>query len=136
MDPERHLAQLVHHARQPLDDAGQLGVELAELGRHGRLSRAQLERERDELLLRAVVQVALDPLPCRIGGGHDPRARSGELRSALGIRDRGRHELGELGEPGLGLSGQRLRLTRRGGHQPPQRSVDDDRHAHGPADVR
>ena len=74
VDPERDLTQLVHYARQPLDDVGQLGPELAELGRHRRLRSAQFERERDELLLRAVVQVALDPPPGRVGGGDDPCA--------------------------------------------------------------
>jgi hypothetical protein len=55
VDPVRDLAHLVQHTGQPVDDAGQLGAELAELGRYRRLRRPELERECDELLLRAVV---------------------------------------------------------------------------------
>ena len=78
---------------------------LAELRRRRRLRSAYLERKREELLLSAVVQIALDPPPGRIGGGDDPRARGFELAAALGVRDRCAQELRELREPGLGFLG-------------------------------
>ena len=47
---------------------------LVELGRHRLLRCAQLERERDQPLLRTVVQIALDPPARCVGGRHDSRA--------------------------------------------------------------
>ena len=41
-----------------------------------------LEREADEALLRAVVEVALDPAPRVVGGLHDPRPRGAQLVGA------------------------------------------------------
>src|SRR5207249_3457001 len=79
--------QLVEHARVSLDDARKLRPELAEVRRHRRLGRADLERKRDESLLSPVVEVALDPPPSRVGGGNDPRARSVELGAALRVCD-------------------------------------------------
>ena len=76
-----------------MDAAG----ELAQLGQRGRQSlrqvvdrrilqphpqHAQLQRERDELLLGAVVQVALDPAARRVAGLHDPQARHAQLLHA------------------------------------------------------
>src|SRR6266545_5408145 len=59
MDPESHLTELVEHAVQSLHDVRQLGPVLAKLWRHRRLRCAQLECERNELLLGAVVEIAL-----------------------------------------------------------------------------
>ena len=53
--------------------------------RHRRLRRAQPQGERDQSLLGAVVQVALDAAPGVVGGGHDPRPRGGELGIELGV---------------------------------------------------
>jgi len=46
---------------------------LTELLRNRRLRRAQRQRERDELLLGAVVQVAFDPPAGCVGSDHDSR---------------------------------------------------------------
>ena len=43
------------------------------------LDQAQLHRERDEPLLRAVVQVALEAPPLRVAGGDDALARRLQL---------------------------------------------------------
>jgi hypothetical protein len=59
------------------------------------LRRAQLELERHEPLLRAGVQIALDPPPGIVGGGDDPRARGGGHGAALRIGDRRRQKLRE-----------------------------------------
>ena len=49
---------------------------------HGALlGHAQVQRERHEPLLCAVVQVALDPAPLGVGRGDDARARVLELRA-------------------------------------------------------
>jgi hypothetical protein len=69
---------------QLLQRAGGLGdstVELrAQFGRRG-LRRAQLQREGDEALLSAVVQVPLDPAARMVAGRDDPRACRTRSRS-------------------------------------------------------
>jgi hypothetical protein len=72
-------------------------VQLGQLRGHGGLGQAQLEAERDQSLLGAVVQVALDPAPGVVGGGDDPGPGRGELGAAVGVRDRCADELGEAG---------------------------------------
>jgi hypothetical protein len=114
MEPERDLAQSVQHVHHPFGDVREVRALLPQLGRHGLLRGAHLERERDELLLHAVVEVALDPPSCRVGRGEDPRPRGVELGPALGVRDGGRHELGEPGKAFLGVGRQRLVGRRRG----------------------
>jgi hypothetical protein len=79
MDPEGDLAEFIECARQTVDDVGQRPAVLFELLRHRRLRRPQLERQRDELLLRPVVQVTLDPAPRCVGRRDDARARGLEL---------------------------------------------------------
>jgi hypothetical protein len=61
------------------------------------LGRAKLEPERDEALLCAVVQVALDAAASFVGGGDHAGTGGRELGSALGIRDRRRDKLSESG---------------------------------------
>src|SRR4051794_14862084 len=63
VNPVGDLPQLVKRARQPRGNARQRALELIELRWHYRLRRAQLQAERDEPLLDAVVQIALDPPP-------------------------------------------------------------------------
>ena len=92
-----------------------------ELGRDGRLRRAQLQRERDEPLLGAVVQVALDAAPRLVGGGDDARARRLQLGPALGVGDGGGDELGESAEALLGSRRRRVVAGRCDGHTPHRR---------------
>jgi hypothetical protein len=68
------LSQLFEDAGQLLGHMRQLAFELPELRRHRPLQRTQLEPERDEPLLGAVVQITLDPPPRLIGGGDDAGA--------------------------------------------------------------
>ena len=103
MDSERDLPQPVEGCREPFRDLGQVLTMLAQLLRRVRLRRPHLERQRDELLLRAVVQVALDPPPGRVRGGDDPRAGGVELGAAVGVRDRRRDDLGEFAQAPFGV---------------------------------
>ena len=48
------------------------------------LEQAQLEGDRDEALLRAVVEVALEPAPLRVARGHDPLTGGVQLHDAGG----------------------------------------------------
>ncbi len=89
MQPTGDLTQLIQHA----DDLGGRGVQLrgqlAGLRRHRRLRRAHVQGQGDQPLLGAIVQVALDPAPGGIGGGHDPRPGGGQRGLCLGVGDRG-----------------------------------------------
>ena len=77
MDAAGELAQLGQRARQPLGEL--VDLRLGVLVLHARLEHPQLQRERDELLLRAVVQVALDPPARRVARLHDPQPRHPQL---------------------------------------------------------
>ena len=96
------------------------------------LVRAGRELQRDdrvhEPLLRAVVEIADDAPALLVAGRHDARAGRGDLRAALGVRDRRGDEVGEAGEPLLGAGRQRLGALRRG-DDAPQTVLDDDRGA-------
>ena len=53
-----------------------------------RARHAQLERELDQPLLGAVMEVALEPSPCLVGGLDDPRPRRAQLRlGSLAVGD-------------------------------------------------
>ena len=57
-------------------------------------------RQRDQPLLRAVVQVALDPAPRLVAGLHDAGARVGELLARLRVGQGLGDQLGEAGDSG------------------------------------
>jgi hypothetical protein len=104
------------------------------VGRCGKVAERlprQLEGEdrAHHALLCAVVQVALDPPPGLVGGGHDTRPRSGELGTALGVRDDQSDELGEVRHALFAVRRQRLADARRD-QRSPWAVVDDDRARH------
>src|SRR4029077_12270984 len=74
MDTEGDLAEVIECAGEAFHDAVQLASVLLEFPGNGRLRRAQSKREPNQLLLRAVVQVAFDPAPGRVGRSHDSSA--------------------------------------------------------------
>jgi hypothetical protein len=121
------LLQLLRRAVQPGRDAVQFRPEFVEVGRHRRLRRAQLQRQRDQPLLGAVVQVALDAAPGLVGGGDDAGARGRQLGLRLGVRDRGGDQLGEVGQARLGVGRQRLGSGGADPDQPPQPPLHRDR---------
>src|SRR4051794_41830416 len=105
MDSARELAQLLQRLRELV--AGRADELLRErwVVADAALDHPQLERDRDESLLRAVVEVALEPAPLRVAGGDDALARGAQL-----------------GEPAPGLGGPPRgveRDRRRGGGGPP-----------------
>ena len=63
-----------------------------------------------------------------LGQSRDPHV-------ALGIRDCGRHKLGERGEARLSVAGQRLLQDRADAHHPPHATLDDDRRPNRRADT-
>jgi hypothetical protein len=72
----------------------------------------------------AVVQVTLKDAAGAVEGGDDARARGHQLGAAFRVRDRGRGQLGEVGDALLRVRGEGT-APRRG----------DDRAPHAPADV-
>ena len=106
MDAARQLAQLLQGVRELV--AGEL--EVAVLGMPAR-RQPQHQRQRDEPLLRAVVQVALQPPPLGVAGLDDARARGGEIGARLRIGQRLRRELGEVRDPLLGARRERSSVT-------------------------
>ena len=66
------------------------------------LGQSELQRQRDEALLRAVVQVALQAAALGVAGADDARARGGQLGVGIGVGERLRHEVGEVAEALLG----------------------------------
>ena len=91
MDPVRELAQLVDGDLQLVGAPSSSGPPRVDAPRPTPLRAPELERERDQPLLRAVVQVALDPTPLLVGRGDDPRARLLhllELRAHLRVEPR------------------------------------------------
>ena len=107
MDAAGDLPQVIKHAHELRGDiVHDLGTDLATFG-GCRRCRPQPQGQRDEALLGAVVQVVLDAPAGLIRGGDDPRARGHQLSPALRVRDRGGHQVGELGHPLLGIRRQR-----------------------------
>ena len=113
VDAAGQLAQLLERLREVRvgapEQLGRLRVAVGDLPP----DQAQGERERDEPLLRAVVQVALEPAPLVVARRDDARARCRQLLARLGVGQRERDELGEVGDPLLGSRRQRLLLDRR-----------------------
>ena len=121
MDAARELAQLRERDRELLADLVDGAREPAV--RQPRLEHPQVEREADELLLGAVVQVALDPPARVVGGLDDPQPRDPQLL----------HPRAQLGLQALVVD--RQRGGRGGGGDELRRGVelgvvDDRRHAH------
>jgi hypothetical protein len=80
VDAPRDLLQILDRTGQTAGSMGDLPLERRKLGRHRGLLGAQLERQRDEPLLGAVVQVTLDPATGLVAGGDDSRANVSAMR--------------------------------------------------------
>jgi hypothetical protein len=74
MNPSRQLPQVVQDAVQTLRRPRQLRSRLSRVGKLRGLRSSQLQHQRHQPLLDAVVQIALDPAAALIRGGDDPRA--------------------------------------------------------------
>ena len=87
--PLRDLPQVIDHAHELSGYARDVTAE--PLAHGGRRRHAQPERDRDEALLRAVMQVTLDPTARLIGCGNEPDTGSHQLGPALRGSDRRRN---------------------------------------------
>ena len=117
----------VQHVRQCLFCLGQLGPRLGQLTGDAVPGGPQLEAERDELLLGAIVEIALDPAPHLIARRDDTPARRHQVGAPLDVGDRGGDQFGEPGEALLGACLQGSGPVRGDHHQAPHPAVHDDR---------
>ncbi len=99
VQPAGDLPQFLQHPVQSRRLSASSCSLLAGSGRPTASAARSSRARRDQALLGAVVQVALDAAAGGIGGGHDPRARGGQRRLGFGVGDRGASQLGEPGQP-------------------------------------
>ena len=96
----------VRESRNPLTDVLEPVPDIGQPRRDLRVARRELPRERhldlqgDQLLLRAVVEVALDPAPLGVPDGRVPCARGGELVVVVGAPRRGDRSRARAARPG------------------------------------
>ena len=100
VDPPRQLAQLARRGCQLVREPVQERCDRRGVGLHPRAHHAHVERQGDEPLLRAVVQVALDLAARGVRRGHDPHARLAQLLGARRLDLAPAQRL--LGRPALG----------------------------------
>jgi len=70
----REVAQLLHRLLDVAADLLEHGVRSFGIVLRDLAHQVDAHRQRDEVLLRAVVEVALDASTLRVAGLHDPRA--------------------------------------------------------------
>src|SRR3954452_9496339 len=119
------LPQLIDHAQESRGHVRDLVTDLLALV--GCRRKTQSECQREEALLCAVVEVALDPAAGLIRCRDDARTGGYELGPALRVRDRGGDQVGELRRPSLGV-GRQWSLPGPDGDRSPQPAVDVYRH--------
>src|SRR5437762_364159 len=105
MDATRHLAEFLDQARQPISEAADLLPNVPQAGRNPAFGGTQLEGECDQLLLRPVVEITLDPAPGFVGGGDHTGTGRGKLGANRGVRKRSCDELREAREMRLRARG-------------------------------
>src|SRR6266851_5485238 len=103
---------------------------ISPVARDIRLRGAHRQSERNQPLLRAVVEVSLDLPASLVRRRDDPPARGGQLRPAIRIRDRGGDQVREL-RHALLRAGRELLAVCPGGNRPPERPLDHNRDRHG-----
>ena len=94
MDALRELAQLRQRLARARPEPSGASASVRDL-RNFPLRDAEAERQRDEPLLRAVVEVALDPAALGVAGLDEAQARRGELVPGVRARDGEGDELRE-----------------------------------------
>ena len=132
MDPARELAQLV----EGLGELGARRLERVARLRVRACGHPQVDREGDEALLGAVVQVALQALPLGVAGLHQPDAGGRELLPRLRVGERLGRQLGEVGDPLLGARRERLRVDAGDDHRAPQPAAEHHRGGHRAAEAQ
>jgi hypothetical protein len=99
------------------------------VGVHEAVDDPQADRQRDQPLLRTVVEVALEPPALPVARRDDAGPRRRELLARLGVREGHRDELGERGDPVLIPRREGVDVHGRDDHRAPQLSAQHDRRA-------
>ena len=74
MQPAGEFLQVGIQPADALHGAVQLFADVLQVGGQRRFHRAELEPQRNDPLLRTVMQVAFEPAPGLVGGRHDARS--------------------------------------------------------------
>ena len=136
MQAAGELAQLLHRHVELPPRAGDELLGPVGVGAELVLEHAELDRERDETLLRAVVEVALEAAALVQSGLEDAKPRRVELLAPLGALEAERDELREVAEATLGVRAERVGRVRRDEDEPPRPAArDDGRRDRGPVAV-
>ena len=121
------LAQLLGGGLRVLERLADQPRRVASAPLEGTGRELQGHHRADQPLLGSIVKIAHDAAALLVRGGDDSNAGGGEIRTALHVCDRGRHNLGERADARLGLRGHGDRPRRRDRDHTPETSVDDDR---------
>ena len=95
VDAVGDLAQLVEHYREHRHRTVQLSSQRIGVGWHRCARGLQVKGQRNEALLRAVMQIPLDLAATLVRSSNYPGARRGQRLLGFGVGDRHRGELGE-----------------------------------------
>ena len=125
MEPARQFSQLLQRLAELLCGAGQERLQRLRPGAELRAREPQRQRQRDEPLLRAVVQVAFEPATLLVARLDDAGARRLQVLACLRARDRERDELAERHQPGFAVGRQPLGCG--DGDGAPRHAADEDR---------
>ena len=103
MDPAGELAQLFERLRRAAAGARRARRARGRRRLEPASTQAQAQRQRDEALLGAVVEVALEAAALGVAGLDDARPRGGEPLARVGVGQRLGDQLGEVAQPALGV---------------------------------
>ena len=131
MDAPRQLPQLLQAHRQLVQRGAQLQLRAVRVAAQLGERHPQRQRQRHEPLLRAVVQVPLQPPPGLVAGGDDALARRRQRRARVGVRDGRAGQRRERAQPPLGVRRQPVLAQPPGDQRAPDVARDDDRRGDG-----
>ena len=133
MDAAGEFAQLRQPGGEILLRGGQTPRAAARVALQLAADHAEPQRDGDEPLLGAVMQVALEAPALRVADLDNPRPGRRQLLVGVGVRQRLRHEVGEVAQPLL--EPRRQRLLGRASPPParPTAAADADRSGHAGA---
>jgi hypothetical protein len=112
MDPARDFAYFIECGGDRVRGLSQHIPQLLRSRIEIACGRAELQRERGQLLLRPVVQIPLNAAAAFVCGRDNPGPRIIQLRADEGIRDCWRYEFREACQPRFGILRAGLRPVR------------------------
>ena len=135
VDAARQLAQLLERAVELNAHVGEQALRGLWVALDARLDAAEVERERHQPLLGAVVQVALEAAAFGVLDLDDAGGRGRQLLARVGVRERVGDQLGEARDAVLGLGRERVRSPAGRDQGAPEPAGDGDRDRDGRRDA-